>query len=287
MKVKIFCCPRRMQKKKRKQNYRCCLWCPKRGIESPRKFARVTALERHQAKCKAAYLLENGPNTDAPTRQVLFEMVMSQAAEIASLKGRMARLEERRNAPRRADRQMSPRECWSKRKDTMRAVFRHFGKRNFDIWFDVDNVDGPNILAAVLFPCLELRGEKMCIKDVATDDVYHMAKQFWGKSSHDVDLWWFKELCEDEFGQTLGPTFRDANESLMKTYDRFVQTDCRHGGNLAPQGLVRLARLWEKMTENFSGFVDELYGPGIDIFSSPTEETQQSDGSLVILKHAE
>ena len=94
-------------------------------------------------------------------------------------------------------------------------------------------------------------------------------------------------LVQGEFGQKLDSrNFNEANDSLVRTYERFVATDCRRGGNLAPQGLVRLARMWEEMTGCFGGYRDELWDEDGDILN-PREETQQSDGSLVILEHPE
>ena len=278
-----------MLRKKRLQTYISCKWCCKQGVDPPRKFARVTALERHQVKCKASYLLNEGKDHVSPCRRVLYQMILQQGDEIARLKARVARLEEKKNRPPKRDHQMSPKECWAARKDTMRAVFRHFGKQRFDVWFNPENISVPSTLAAVLFPILEFRGEnKMCLKNIKTDDVYHFAKQIWGKNSvGTVDLLWFKELCETEFGQKLDSrNFNEANDSLVRTYERFVATDCRRGGNLAPQGLVRLARMGEEMKGCFGGYRDELWDEDGDILN-PREETQQSDGSLVILEHPE
>ena len=272
-------------KKKRQQNYVSCKWCSLQDKE-PLKFARVTALERHQAKCKAAYLLKDAPDKTAPERSVLLQMILQQNDDIARLKARVQRLEEKRNKTPRVCSEMTPRECWAARKDTLRTVYRHFGQRKFDFWFPVDNIDVSNILPAVLFPVLEMRGEKLCLKNIVTEDVYHLGKQLWGKKSlGEINLEWYREVCEEEFGQTLDKnSFKDANDDLIRTYERFVATEKRHGSSLCPQGLVRLFRLWKRMTLCFNGFHEELWGEGVDIF---TADSQQSDGSLVILEPLE
>lgn len=272
-------------KKKRQQNYVPCKWCHLRGVE-PLKFARVTALERHQTKCKAAYLLQGEPDKSSPSPTVLYHMIMQQGDEIARLKARVQRLEEKKNKTTRNPHQMTPKECWAARKDTLRAVFLDFGERKFGFWFPVDNVDPANILAAVLFPVLEMRGEKLVLQNIATDDIYHLAKQIWGKSSlGEVNLDWYQEVCEQEFGQKMNPSsFHAANESLIRTYERFVATPVRQGSSLCPQGLVRLQRLWVEVGKCYKGFHEELWGEDVDIFKA---DSQQSDGSLVILEPQE
>ncbi len=75
-------------------------------------------------------------------------------------------------------------------------------------------------------------------------------------------------------------SFKTANESLIRTYERFVATPVRQGSSLCPQGLVRMYRLWREVAKCYKGFHEELWGEDVDIF---TEGSQQSDGSLVVL----
>ena len=265
--------------KTRKQNYQQCQWCIKRG-KKPASYARVTALERHMAKCKAAHLLENARCAMVPTRDVMYQMILRQNEEIGTLRARMTRLEDRRARLPKL-RTLSPKECWDQRRDLLRAVHKHFGERKFNFWLDETNICDATCLATVMFPILEMRGEKLCFKGINTDDIYCLAKQLWGKSATDVDLEWWKEVCEGEFGQQLdSATFKEANERLMIAYQRFQATPVRMSGNQAPQGLVRLKRLWGRLASSFQGYEDELYGEGIDLLNpgeNSTEDSQQSN----------
>ena len=277
--VNWFCC----MPKKRKQNYQPCPWCIKRGLEKIVRRARVTALNRHMVKCKAAYFLENAstskhdPN-NVPSREVLWQMVLSQGKEVATLKARLSRLEQKRNAPK-SMRDITPRECWNRRKITLHAIYKQFGTRKFNLWFDPEVISVENCLAAILTPVLEHRGEKLCLKNIETTDVYCMAKQLWGKTSTNIDLYWYQEVCETHCGQTLDKTsFNEANEAFQRTYERFQQTPVRHNGGQCPQGLVRLFRLWSKISSCHNGFEDELWGEDIDMLKW---ETPLLNGSRV------
>ena len=178
----IGCMPR-----KRKQNYQPCPWCAKRGLETIVRKARVTALERHMVKCKAAYLMEQPMvSSDIPSREVLWQMVLSQGREVADLKARVARLETKR-VPR-AKKHISPRECWNRRKRTLLAIFNEFGARKFDLWFNPEIISVENCLTAVLVPVLEQRDGKLCLKNLDTTDIYCLAKQIWGKNNSGSSL---------------------------------------------------------------------------------------------------
>ena len=78
-------------------------------------------------------------------------------------------------------RDITPRECWDRRKITLHAIYKEFGTRKFNLWFDPQIISVENCLAAILTPVLEHRGEKLCLKNIETTDVYCMAKQLWGK----------------------------------------------------------------------------------------------------------
>jgi hypothetical protein len=266
--INCFC----YMSKRRKQTYKECQWCAKRG-KKPKSYARVTAFERHEAKCKAAFILENSHCKNVPTRDVMYQMILKQNDEIASLRARMVRLEERRaKAPCPKD--YSPRDCWNNRRDLLRLVYKEFGRSKFNMWCPGDIVCDANCLATIMFPILELRGETLCFKNVQTTDIYHLAKQFWGKQAFDVDLEWWKEVCENEFGQTLDPVaFQQSNESLIRTYERFQSTPVRAGATGVPQGLVRLKKLWDRIGQCFRGYEDELWGENIN-FLNPGEIPQ-------------
>jgi len=268
--VKCFYMP-----KKRKQNYQQCPWCTKRG-KKPASYARLTALERHMAKCEAAFLLENARCAMVPTRDVMFQMILRQNEEIGTLRARMTRLEERRvRVPKL--RTLTPKECWEQRRDLLRVVHKHFGEKKFNFWLDATNICDATCLATVLFPVLQMRGGKLCFKGIITEDIYCLAKQLWGKNSTDVDLEWWKEVCEGEFGQEIDTaTFNEANERLMLAYQRFQACPVRMAGNQAPQGLVRMKRLWSRLASSFQGYEDELYGEGIDLLNPGENSTEDS-----------
>ena len=273
--VNWFCCMPR----KRKQNYQPCPWCARRGLETIVRKARVTALERHMVKCKAAYLLEQAQTpvgAKVPSREVLWQMILSQGQEVATLKARLSRLESKRNVTR-SKKLISPRECWNRREQTLLAIYKEFGPRKFNFWFDPEIIHVENCITAVMIPVLEQRGEKLCLKNLDTTDIYCFAKQIWGKSNTEVDLAWYRKVCETHCGQKFeNNSFQEADESLRRTYERFQATPVRHNGGQSPQGLVRLARLWRDMGGCYRGFEDELWGEGIDILKWETPRLDES-----------
>ena len=258
------CMSASIPKKTRKQNYQTCEWCVKRGIVPPHKGARVGPFRKHCHACEAQFLMETRSAPGVPSVTVIYEMLMIAREEIAKLQAWKARVE--KNRKDRSDRAaaranaITAKQCWARRRQHIQQIRHVFGDRKFRMWFNPEIIDPHDILAAVMIPALEMRDGKLCLKGVATTDVYHIGKQIWGKDSTNVDLYWFKEECE-KMGITLNHTqFRVQNEEVELAYTKFSRSEKRGGSTIdLPQGLVRIGKLWRKMGNSFGAFEDELW----------------------------
>ena len=251
------------KKKTRKQNYQTCPWCVKRNIVPPHQGARVGPFRKHCNACEAQYLMETEATSGIPSLRVVYEMLVSARKEIAELQAWKARVEQNRKdredqAEKRVN-TLSAKECWARRRQHIQQIRHVFGQRKFDLFFDPNNIHCADILVAVLVPALEIRDDKLCLKGIATTDIYHIAKHIWSKNSTDVNLLWYHEECTKMDVALDLEKFDDANDLLEMMYHRFKNTFSRAGSDAVPQGLVKLNRIWNAMKKCFEGFEDEIW----------------------------
>ena len=106
-----------------------------------------------------------------------------------------------------------------------------------------------DVLSFALWPVLEQREFRTVLRGIDSTDHYHMFKRVWGKQKIQ-DLSWYKEALLE---MNLPPAIfidemhiRRLEGEFQRLMVRFQSTKCR-AKNQAPQGLVGLVRLWEKM----------------------------------------
>ena len=251
-------------KQSRKQNWQTCPWCVKRGIVPPYKGARIKSFNSHSHKCEAAYLQETSATPECPSLAVVYQLLMSQQDQIACLQSEVARLHAQKLARAKVSvKALTARQCWDRRREHIHHIREFLGERKFQLYFDPENNQCGNILAAILIPALELRGEKLCLRGIDTTDLYCFAKQIWSKTARNVNLYWYQDELE-KMGYTIDDDqFSEENDRLERAYSKFQATPGRAGGAYLPHGLVAFKRIWvsgnESMTECYEGFRDELY----------------------------
>ena len=254
-----------MPPKRRKQKDYVCPWCPKRGVPHKKKvWHRLPKFQQHCQECEAGYLLETSATPETPSLAVVYQMLMSSRKEIAELKAKITILE--RAGTKRAAatvKALTARQCWDRRREHIHHIRELLGERKFQLYFDPENNQCGNILAAILVPALELRGGKLCLRGIDTTDLYCFAKQIWSKTAKNVNLYWYQDELE-KMGYTIDDDqFSEENDRLERAYSKFQATPCRAGGAYLPHGLVAFKRIWVSgnvsMTECYEGFEDEFY----------------------------
>ena len=252
-------------KQKRKAVWRECIWCRARGIEPTYKSGKLKVLERHMVTCQAAHALEQQNLADTrPKIDLIMALVQLQQKQIADLTARMAVVEQRKRRPVDPTNywyRLTPKQCWQNRKQNavrmMESVLKLYvpkpyldSKWDFFLWYFPFEIEAPTILMSALWPCLEKRDDKTCLRGIETDDPYCIFKNIWGKSQcKGADFGWYLEALQQvgvprEWYNPIHIS-REGDEfqhGIMK----FQNTRKKVNGGSAPQGLVRLVRIWRK-----------------------------------------
>ena len=254
-------------KKKRQAVWRECIWCKARGIEPTYKSGKLKVLQRHMVACQAAHALEQQNLADTrPKIDLIMAMVQLQQKQIADLTARMAVVEARRHKPVDMSNywfKLTPKQCWAHRKRNavrmMESVLKmyvpkpyHECKWDFFLWYFPYELDAATILMSALWPCLEKRDGKTCLRGIETEDPYCIFKNIWGKAQcRGSDLGWYIEaLQEVGVPQDRYNAIHISSEGdeFQRGIMKFQNTRKKVNGGCAPQGLVKLVRIW-RLTE--------------------------------------
>jgi hypothetical protein len=254
--------PVNMIKKRRKAVWRECLWCRARGIDPPCRMGKLKPLERHMVECEAAYRLEQ-EGQQRPKVDVILAMVKRQQSQIAELSARLVVLEQKKVRaidPTNYWDTLPARQCWRNRKQNCKRIMEAILSRYepapyhndhwswFSWFFPPESVSIQDILMAALWPIVEERDEKKCLRGIGTEDLYHIFKQIWGKQRVEgADLDWFID-CMDELGApydrcVIQKEAAEFHRALMK----FQGTKKKAGTAGVCQGLVPLVRIWRRL----------------------------------------
>ena len=252
-------------KRKRQAVWRECIWCKARGIEPPYRSGKLKILERHMVTCQAAHSLEQQNLADTrPKIDIIMALVQLQQKQIADLTARMAVVEQRKRKPIDPTNywyRLTPKQCWANRRENairmmegVRKMYTpkpyHENEWDFFIWYFPQDIDAATILMSALWPCLEKRDDKTCLRGIETDDPYCIFKNIWGKQlCKGADFGWYIEAL-----QAVGvpPAYYNAiqisreGDEFQSGIMKFQNTRKKVNGGSAPQGLVRLVRIWRK-----------------------------------------
>jgi hypothetical protein len=216
------------------------------------------------AQCQSDYLLEKEAacRTDS---DMLLETVRILSKQVADLTARVSVLElkkERYYIERNKYwEKLSPKLAWKRAKqNTIRVIAAFLTTYKPKKWYKnrwewlQDMYVSPQIslhdvLSFALWPVIELRDDMTVLRGVDSTDHYHMFKRVWGKQKIQ-DLSWYREAIIE---MKLPPAMfidemhicRLENE-FQRLMAKFQSTKCRSGSQ-APQGLIGLVRLWEKI----------------------------------------
>ena len=254
-------------KRKRQAVWRECLWCKARGIAPAYKSGKLKILQKHMVLCQAAHGLEQQNLADTrPKIDLVMAMVQLQQKQIADLTARVAVMENRKRKPVDLTNywfRLTPKQCWAQRKRNavrmMQAALKMYDptvytqvkcKWDFFLWYFPFEVDAATILQSALWPCLEKRDEKTCLRGIETEDPYCIFKNIWGKSQcRGADFGWYIEALQ-EVGAQMDRYNAIHISNLGEHFEggilRFQNTKKKVNGTGAPQGLVRLVRIWQK-----------------------------------------
>ena len=252
------------QKKTRKAVWRECIWCKARGNEPTYKSGKLKVLERHMVSCKAAFHLEQQNLAGLrPKIDTVLSMVQLQQKQIADLTARVAVLEQRKSRPVDPTNYwfgLSAKECWKHRKRNavrwMRGVLSQYEPKpyhktiwDYFEWYIPTEPTIHTILNSALWPCIEMRNGQACLRGIETEDMYCIFKNIWGKSlCRGTNLDWYLEALQEvgvppkQFDRVC---IANVAENFENAIRRFQATKKR-AGDQAPQGLVRLVRIWRK-----------------------------------------
>lgn len=105
---------------------------------------------------------------------------------------------------------------------------------------------------AALWPCVETRGEAVCLRQCETTNMYCIFKNIWGKTyCKGTGFEWYIEALQElgtppEYYDAVHIS-REANE-FDRAIRKFQDTKVRVGGG-TPQGLMPLVRIWRQHNE--------------------------------------
>ena len=254
-----------MPKQKRKAVWRECLWCRARGIDPPVRMGKAKPLMRHMVECEACYRLEK-ESSSKPKIDVVLSMVKRQQSQIADLSARVSSLEARKARvvdPSNFWDTQTPRQCWRNRKQNckrfMQAVLKSYVPKPylenrmswFEWFFPSEGVCIQDILMAALWPILESRDDKTCIRGIETEDMYCLFKQIWSKQrAEGTDLNWYIE-CLNEIGAPCDiPTIQKEAAEFDRALLKFQLTTKRAGSGSVAHGLIPLVRIWRRFAHH-------------------------------------
>ena len=255
-----------MEKKRRKAKWRSCLWCERRQIDPPFRSGKGKVLVRHMVECEAMYRLEQSTLENRPKVDIMFSMMNKMQSQIADLTARLTVVEQKKARepdPGTFWAKIKPKQAWRMRKEnTVRAIRACLSNYEPSKYCKTPNEylgmmlitrhpDISDILSVSLWPILEQRSGKMCLRNYESEDMYSCFKNLWGKQRNSRDTLDFWKEAIEEVGLPL-KDFYDAKHmyQVSNEFDRiltrFQVTKKRAGGGPVCQGLVGLCRQWRK-----------------------------------------
>ena len=254
-------------KRKRKAVWRTCAWCQRRLIDPPFRSGKLKCLERHMAGCKAEFLLQQETKQEVDTA-CLKLMISGLQRQISELHARVSVLEKQGIAKMVKTEDLwakiSPKKAWQMaKKSTVRAirsVIKSYDSKgpcpSLDLWLEWNILQKEptisHILSIALWPIIDIRNGKACLKNIETEDMYCIFKQLWGKKQNmNQNLMFYKEalvecdLSLDDFYDAHH--FNSINEEFQRRLCRFQNAPKKAGSGNVCQDLVGLVRVWRNV----------------------------------------
>ena len=217
--------------------------------------------------CQAAHCLEQqNLLSQKPKIDLIMSIVKLQQKQIADLTARISAVEQRKIRvidPSNYWMRLSPKECWRERKKLtlrkMRAVLSEYEPKpyhaniwDFFIWHFPLEPSIQQILMCALWPCVEKRGETVCLRNLETVEKYCIFKNIWGKGGcRGTGFHWYVEALQelgvprDRYNPVHISTVADEFDRAIRLFQA-TKVRC---GSMIPVGLLALSRIWQKNNE--------------------------------------